>query len=434
MPVSHRSWSLGATCTTSGDLRRRRRLTAALLAGVVLVLTPAWLPAGRAGAGTSGSRWVTTWAPSPVPAGSGDTYLMASMPTNQAHNQSVRMVVRTTSPGSRIRIRLTNRYGNRPVTFGPVRVGLRYAGPSVQAGTTRTLHFGGRPSVTIPAGADAASDPISFAVGAGTELVVSLNVIGDSGPVTWHRWANAVTYVSGPGTGDKTAEDSGVSYGSVGLSWMWLDGLDTESSYAGTIVVLGDSITDGWEVLPDQSQTWPDVLAARLEAGPARTHRAVVNAGIAGNQVTGPFTCGLCGPSALTRMNHDAFGLSGVTALIVFEGTNDLGAGRSATTVINGLAKVVAAARQHGLRVYGATITPRADTGWRPSMEAGREAVNQWIRTSGHFDAVFDFDRALRDPVDPHRLLAAFDSGDSVHPNLVGLKTLGDSIDISRFG
>jgi lysophospholipase L1-like esterase len=356
------------------------------------------------------------------------------MPTNEAHNQSVRMIVRTTSPGDRIRIRLTNRFGNRPVSFGPVRVGLRYAGPSVQSGSTRTLNFGGRPIVTIPAGADAVSDPLNFALAAGTDLAVSLHVIGDSGAVTWHRWANAVTYVSGSGTGDKTADDSGVSYGSVGLSWLWLDGLDTESSYRGTVVALGDSITDGWEVLPDQSQTWPDVLAARLQAGPARTHRAVVNAGIAGNQVTGPMSCGLCGPSALTRMNHDAFGLSGVTDLIVFEGTNDLGIGRSSATVIQGLAKVVAAARQHGLRVYGATITPRADTGWQPSMEAGREAINQWIRTSAHFDAVFDFDRALRDPVDQHRLLAAFDSGDSVHPNLLGLQTLGDSIDISRLG
>jgi lysophospholipase L1-like esterase len=359
---------------------------------------------------------------------------MASMPTNQAHNQSVRMIVKTTSPGGRIRIRLTNRYGRRPVSFGPVRVGLRYAGPSVQAGSTRPVHFGGRPSVTVPAGADAISDPLTLAVAAGTELVVSLHVNGDSGPLTWHRWANAVTYVSGPGTGDKTAEDSGLSYASVGLSWMWLDCVDTESSYPGVIVALGDSITDGWEVLPDQYQTWPDVLAARLQSGAARTQRAVVNAGIAGNQVTGPFTCGLCGPSALTRINHDAFGLAGVTDLIVFEGTNDLGAGRSAATLINGLAKVVAAARQHGLRVYGATITPRADTGWGPSMEAGREAVNHWIRTSGRFDAVFDFDRALRDPVDPHRLLAAFDSGDSVHPNLVGLQTLGNAIDISRFG
>jgi lysophospholipase L1-like esterase len=296
------------------------------------------------------------------------------------------------------------------------------------------VRFGGRQNVTIPAGGDAVSDPVAFAVGAGTDFVVSLRVIGDSGPVTWHRFANAVTYVAAVGTGDKTADDSGASYTSAGVSWMWLDGLDTQSSYAGTIVALGDSITDGWEVLPERSQTWPDVLATRLEAGPARTHRAVVNAGIAGNEVTGPFSCGSCGPSALTRINHDAFGLSGVTDLIVFEGTNDLGAGRSAATVISGLAKVVAAARQHGLRVYGATITPRADTGWRPSMETAREAVNQWIRMSGRFDAVFDFDQVLRDRVDPHRLLPAFDSGDSIHPNLLGLKTLGDSIDITRFG
>ncbi|HEY2430665.1 MAG TPA: GDSL-type esterase/lipase family protein, partial [Acidimicrobiales bacterium] len=152
------------------------------------------------------------------------------------------------------------------------------------------------------------------------------------------------------------------------------------------------------------------------------------------NEVTGPSTCGSCGAPALSRFGRDVLAWPGVSDLIVFEGTNDLAAGRSARTVIAGLAKVVALARQRGLRVYGATITPRADAGWTPSMEANREVVNQWIRQSGVFNRAFDFDAVLRDRVDPHRLLAAFDSGDALHPNLVGLKALADSIELTRIG
>ncbi|HEY2429904.1 MAG TPA: GDSL-type esterase/lipase family protein, partial [Acidimicrobiales bacterium] len=334
--------------------------------------------------------------------------------------------------GDAIRLHLTNRFGSRAITLGPVRVGVSGGGPVVVPGSDRPVRFAGRLTVRIPVGADVVSDPVSLTVIAGTELAVSIHVAGASGAVTWHRYANSASYVSGAGTGDRTADVAGVSYRGVGLSWFWLDGIDTRSDYAGTIVAVGDSITDGYDSLQVQPTPWPDLLAARLENGPAPGQRAVVNAGIAGNRLAGPPICGPCGPSTLSRLTGDVLGLPGVTGVIVFEGTNDLGVGSSASTVIAALRQVANAAHRRGIQAFGATITPRSDRTWTPAMEAAREAVNRWIRTGGTFDAVFDFDGALRDPTNPRRLFAAYDSGDGLHPSSAGLAVLAGSIDTSR--
>jgi lysophospholipase L1-like esterase len=389
-------------------------------------------PVTPARAGTASSHWLTTWEPSPTTAAPDDTYLGMAFPSRQGYDQSLRMFVRVTIPGDRIRIRLSNRYGSKAITFGAVRVGLRTTAAAVRPGTSRPVTFGGRPSVTLAPGRDVVSDAVAFPLRAGDEVAVSASVVGTSGAVTWHRWANSVTYVTPAGSGDRTGEDSGSSYTTAALSWFWLAGLQQESSNPGTIVALGDSITDGWEVTPDGSQTWPDVLAARLQYRPWPLARAVVNAGIAGNRLSGPYVCGSCGEPALARLNRDVLDLPGVSEVILFEGTNDLGGGRSAAEVIAALRRVVALARQRGLRVLGATITPRDDSGWVPAMEANRVAVNQWIRTSGAYSAVFDFDAVLRDAVNPHRLAAFYDSGDGLHPNMAGLKALADSIDVAK--
>jgi lysophospholipase L1-like esterase len=221
----------------------------------------------------------------------------------------------------------------------------------------------------------------------------------------------------------------------VSVSWFWLAGIETESSsYRGTIVALGDSITDGWEVAPDQPETWPAVLATRLEHSSPVIRRAVVNAGIAGNQVRGPFNCGSCGQPAVDRLQHDALDLPGITDLIVFEGTNDLGGGASADDVIRGLATIARRAHERGVRVFAATITPRghANLNWSGAMEAARQTVNRWIRTTQSFDGVFDFDAAIRAVLDPQQMAAGYDSGDSVHPNAAGLAALANSIDLAR--
>jgi lysophospholipase L1-like esterase len=241
-----------------------------------------------------------------------------------------------------------------------------------------------------------------------------------------------MSYVSPAGSGDQTSDEEGSAYTRTEPSWFWLAGVDTESSWPGTIVALGDSITDGYLLLPDQQETWPAVLATRLSNAPPAQRHAVVNAGISGNELTGSLWPEY-GASAVSRVNADGLDLAGVTSLIVFEGTNDLSHGVTASQVVVALDRIAVQARRRGVRVFGATITPRSDLSWnQTTMEPAREAVNQWIRTSGDFDGVLDFDRVLRDPRKPHQLAPAYQT-DGLHPNPLGLRVVAQSIDLSLF-
>lgn len=395
----------------------------------VAVVAASLCPLARASAAGPVPGWVSTWAPSMSTAHADDALLMSVFPAGRAVDQTVRMIVRATTAGRRIRLRLSNRDGDRPVVFGSVTVGLRSAGPAVEAGTLRAVRFLGARRVTLAPGAEVVSDPVMFPLSFGDQVAVSVSVVGASGTVTWHRWAKAFAYVSSARSGDETADDSGTAYRSAGMSWFWLEGMDQDTTASGTVVALGDSITDGWPTAPDQYQTWPDVLADRIPGHAL----GVVNAGIAGNQLTGDNCAGACGAPAVARLDHDALDLAGVTDLIVFEGTNDLYASRApASRVVGALRWIVIRARQRDLRVLGATITPRSDSGWTSAMEANREAVNDWIRHSGEFDSVLDFDAVVRDPTDPHRLAPEYDSGDNLHPNALGLRAIGASIDPAR--
>lgn len=377
------------------------------------------------------TRWLATWSPSPVEARGPDIYYGMAFLSGQAVDQSIRSVIVVTSPGERIRIRVTNRYGDAALRIAHVVVGRESSGPAVVVGSSRSVSFAGRLEAAVPAGADLVSDSLRFAVQAGDQLAVSMDVVS-SGRVTFHKVASAMSYVSPAGSGDQTSDEEGSAYTRTAPSWFWLAGVDTESSWPGTIVALGDSITDGYLLLPDQQETWPAVLATRLrDAAPAQRH-AVVNAGISGNELTGSLWPEY-GASAVSRVNADGLDLAGVTSLIVFEGTNDLSHGVTALQVVVALDRIAVQARRHGVRVFGATITPRTDLSWnRTTMESAREAVNQWIRTSGAFDGVLDFDRVLRDPANPHQLAPAYDT-DGLHPNPLGLRVLAQSIDLSLF-
>jgi lysophospholipase L1-like esterase len=413
--------------------RQRRAVTGLAVVAAILVV-PAAFPLVSARAAAPSYHWLATWATSTTSVDRGDTFVPAAFVGGQANSQSVRSIVVVTSPGDRLRLRFSNQFGQRPVTFGPVRVGLQAAGPSVVPGSSRLVRFAGQTDVTIPPGAERLSDPVAFPVQAGNAIAVSMYVHGLSGPMTWHKIAHGLSYVAPARSGDQTDQELGGGYTTIAQSWFWMVGVEQDSSYAGTVVALGDSITDGYPIVLGEQHTWPGVLATRLQDASPRLHRAVVNAGIAGNRLAGVI-CNECGPSALSRLNHDALDLPRVTDLIVFEGTNDLGAGATATQVIQALAQIAAAAHQRGVRVIGATLTPRTDTViWKARvMEPERQTVNKWIRTSGVFDGVIDFDAALRDPGNPQRLAPQYDSGDHLHPSAAGYEVLGDAVDVSLF-
>ena len=405
--------------------RRVRLLTVTALS--VAVLVAALVPGPPARASTV--RWLTSWGPAMAVAEPSDPHLTAAFPSGRASDQSLRMLVRVTAPGVELRVRLSNRFGAVPLGFGAVKVAKQAAGPAIQPGTSQTVRFAGRPTVSVPAGGEVTSDPLAFSLDAGDIVAVSLDVTTTSRTFTWHSWANTTTYLTNPGSGDQTGDEIGTHYERSAVSGFWLAGIEQASPYRGTVVALGDSITDGYPVLSDQHQTWPDVLASRMSSAPPDERFAVVNAGIVKNELL--HTCPDCGPAALDRLDHDVLDVPGATDVVVFEGTNDLAQQATAAAVIGALDEIAVRAHARGLRVLGATLTPRADAAWTARMEANRETINRWVRTSGAFDHVVDFDAAIRDPALPSTLLPAFDSGDHLHPNAVGLKELGDAIPLA---
>ena len=261
---------------------------------------------------------------------------------------------------------------------------------------------------------------------------------GRTGPATEHPLALQTTYISG--RGDLAGAEK-MPYKWTDGAWYWITSVDVEASrdiYA--IVTLGDSITDGYSSTPNTNSSWPSQFAARLQANPATAHLAVVNAGISGNRILHD----IAGPSALARFDHDVLSQDEVKYLIVLEGINDIGfpylpgAHRqqavTAQELTGGLRQIITRAHAHGIRVFGATMTPyQGSTYYSQEGEAERQEVNHWIRTSGAFDGVIDFDAAVRDPEHPQRFLPAYDSGDHLHPNDKGYKAMADAVSLSLF-
>jgi lysophospholipase L1-like esterase len=407
----------------------------AALVGVAATLALTALPAG-ADARRSSGRWTATWSTSMVgaalpPFGQGP----ANWSVDGFADQSVRQVVRVTRGGPNVRIRLSNAYGTTPLAIAGASIGVTGDGASARPGSLRLLTFGRSRSTVVPAGEEATSDVVRMRVSPLEQLTVTLYFAQPTGPATFHMRSFQTSYRA---SGDHLFDASAAAFGDTTASWYYLAGVDVAGgSDSGAIVTFGDSITDGAASTVDVNHRYPDLLAERLVA--AGRPMGVLNAGIASNQVLGAFPGG--GPSALDRFRHDALDQPGVRSVILLEGINDIaistlttGQPVDAAQLIDGYRTLVRAAHRRGIRVIGATITPTGGAAipafFTERGEAVREAVNDWIRTSGTFDAVVDFDRVFADPANPQRMRPAYDSGDGVHPNDAGMRALADAIDL----
>jgi lysophospholipase L1-like esterase len=375
-------------------------------------------------------HWVATWGAT------------ADLPGRPFEAQSLRQVARVSIGGSGVRLRLSNFFGTGPVTIGPVRIAAHADGSAIKAGTDRVVTFGGKPTVTIEKGRDVLSDPVAFAVMPLQELAISMFLPAQTGPSTLHNTAIQTTYIA---SGDVTVAAK-FPMGETDTSRFFLTDIEvTAGPQARVLVAVGDSITDGVGSTEDANARWPDALAARLQADPKLASIGVVNSGISGNRILNDGFDPFIGPSVLSRFERDALSKPGVRWIVLMSGTNDISAANvltrpqdkvTAQQIIEGMKTLIARAHSRGIKVWGATLSPRAGTKppfYSENGEVMRREVNTWIRTSGAFDAVLDFERVLGDPARPDALRPEYDSGDHLHPNDVGFRAMADSIDLHLF-
>ncbi|MDE3720148.1 SGNH/GDSL hydrolase family protein [Nocardiopsis sp. N85] len=356
-------------------------------------------------------------------------------------DQTLRLPVRTTTGGHRVRIRLDNTFAAGPVTIGSASLALRDGGGAGTLGSAVPLTFDGRPDVSIPAGGQVFSDPVDMLLPPQTDVLVGLYLPDPVVAAPVHYAAGDTGYLSEPGGGDQTLDTTGFPFTGRLYQWPFLTGVEVLDG-PGAIVTLGDSITDGARSTRDGHTRWPDVLSARLHARTDLPHLGVLNAGIAGNHVVRDAYPGegvsinASGVSLLHRAPRDVFGQSGVTTVVIFAGINDLRWGTPPEQVIAGLEELAVQSRDRGLRVFVATLGPCAgEARCTPRVDAARRTVNDHLLSRGSeasspFDGVWDFDAVLRDPEDPARLLPAYDSGDHIHPGDAGLRALAESVDL----
>jgi lysophospholipase L1-like esterase len=394
-------------------------------------------------------RWVATWATAqalvrqaparPAATPPDATTAPATTPPEIAarglNNQTVRMIVRTSIGGKRLRVRLSNAFGGAPVTVGTAHLAIRGKDSEIVRDSDRSLSFNGKPGCTIAPGVVLLSDPVELKVPPLTDLAVSLYFPGESGPPTTHVTALHSTYISKKG--DLTAKTE-IPEPVTTQSYYWLAGVDVAAAPdAALLVTFGDSITDGARSTAETNHSWPALLAARLAANKATAKIAVANVGIGGNRVLRDGS----GASALARFDRDVLSQPGVKWVTLMEGINDIG--RMATTpseavtadeLIGGYQQFIAQAHAHGIQVIGCTLTPYEGAGYyREDGERIRAALNSWIRTSGAFDAVVDFEAATRDAANARRIRAEFDPGDHLHPNDAGYQAMADAFDLKIF-
>ncbi len=412
-----------------------------------------------------GEGWVAAWTGSvqgPYPTGNAsaqpDQKFAFPDPAAGARDQTLRMMVRPDIWGRQARIRLSNAFGTKPVTFDGVYVGLQLGSAALVRGSNRPVMFGGKPSVTVAPGSSAWSDPVALPFVkqpddlAGRKLAVSFHIADDSGPMTWHAKALTTSYLTAPGAGAKGAQEDEAPFPYATASWFFLDAVEMLAP-AGTFAIMafGDSITDGTASTMNGDDRWPDVLSRRLKALYGNKV-AVVNGGIGGNQIAGPADYGPDrpfpgGPAAVQRLERDVLALSGISSLIWLEGINDFSKNGNAP-----VDKVIAAmkdgvgrlrAKWPDIRIIGATVTSALGSS-SPAhgfaeQNGNRKALNEFIRTSGTFDGVIDFDKAVIDPQSgglkpefvPESTTGG--AGDRLHPNRTGYLAMGQAIDLDLF-
>ena len=411
-----------------------------------------WFASAQAQDASEAEQWVATWGtaqplavevrpswvapppraadepppPSPIP------------PFPQAFaDETVRMVVRASVGGRRVRLTLSNALGRGAVRVGAVHVALRERDSAIVAGSDRPVTFGGEQAVTLHPGALVVSDAVELTVPALTELAISVYLPTETSDVTTHELGLNTSYVV---TGNAVSA-AALPQATTNSSYFWLAGVEVlAAAGAGTIVAFGDSITDGFSTTPNEQRAWPALLATSLQRDRATARWGVVNAGISGNRVRRD----VVGTSALARFDRDVLGRAGVQWILLFEGINDItfsalpgvpaSQSTTAAELIEALSQLIERAHARGIRVLGATLMPMGGL-WlhNAETESMRQAVNRWVRTSGKFDAVVDFDAVTRDPQRPERLRPDFDSGDHIHPNDAGNAAMANAIDASIF-
>lgn len=391
------------------------------------VTTALLLCSSLAATATPGEGWRTAWSSAPDSAG-------PELPA-----QTLRQVVRTSTKGTRVRIRLSNLYGTQPLTVGAAHVGLSAGDARVAAGSDRPLLFGGRPAVTIAAGSSALSDPVDLAVAALQPLAVSLYLPAPVAVSTIHGFALRTAYLKAPGDATGAAD---FPSSATDDSRYFLSDVEVLGPDAGrTLAIVGDSIADGVGAREEHDTRWPDVLAARLQAEPALATIGIANEGIAGNRILNDASTPYVGPSVLARFDRDALDKPGVRWVLLHEGVNDITGARllaapaekvTVEQIEAGMRQLAGRARARGVKIWAGTLLPFGGTKrfWSEEAERDRLALNAWLRTAGVFDAVIDFDAALRDPANASRLNPAYDSGDHLHPNEAGYRVMAQQVDL----
>ncbi|KYF76867.1 hypothetical protein BE17_39105 [Sorangium cellulosum] len=407
----------------------RSSFTAAVIALLTVALARPALAADQPAEG----RWVAAWHGSPTPGG---TFNSQDCPSDVGlSGQTVRNIVRLSAGGTAVRVRISNAGGAEPLKVGAASVALSAGGATTTAGTSQPLRFAGQPTIVIAAGGEAVSDPVALKVQPLQTLAVSVYLPAKTGPATQHYFASQDNFLA---AGNQTGAGADKQFTRKISCWMFASGVDVKATpnVAGTLIALGDSITDGYLSTKNNNQRYPDFLAQRL-ASRKGTTLSVVNAGIIGNELLTVRPQLQFGYPVPARLARDVLTQPGARAVILLAGINDIGdRSAKATDLIPVVQQIIQAARAAGLKIYGGTLVPFAGSTGTYKGDYGtakgeqeRQKLNTWIRTSGAFDGVIDFDKALRDPSDPSRLLPAYDA-DKLHPNDAGYQAMANAVNL----